>query len=133
MSATTVTGQSGRGIAYGMRGPGNKRNQFVPNVSPHIVAAGNVAMVSGTATVQLRATLNMPVTNYAVSAVSQSSTTAVKAVLTADSSTDLASLVITCGAGTDNVSWIIVTAGQGLDSVAGIEQNSLVTTGIMTV
>jgi hypothetical protein len=40
MGATSVTGVSGHGAAEGCKGPGNRRNQFVPLRSPHVVAAG---------------------------------------------------------------------------------------------
>ena len=46
-SVTGVSGQYGAGAAYGQKGPGNKRDQFVPLSAPHVVASGTTVSVTG--------------------------------------------------------------------------------------
>jgi|GEM_PF-6244543 len=46
MGASSVTGV-GKGAAYGLKGPGNKRDFGVPLSAPHVVAAGTVYVTGG--------------------------------------------------------------------------------------
>jgi hypothetical protein len=51
MGATSVTGVSGHGAAEGCKGPGNRRNQFVPLRSPHVAGVlmgGDAALATTT-------------------------------------------------------------------------------------
>ena len=167
MAATTVTGQSGRGIAYGGRGPGNKRNQFVPNVSPHVVAAGTITLTTGTATTQTvsfgdvsnvsglnnapltetgSSGLNLATGSYTVltqligiaPSAATSLTVTKNTVTGVDASNN--SWTLLSGLTFTNVpqvagelEWVVMNTGRGIDSIPGIESNSLVTTSIMTV
>ena len=65
MGASSVTGV-GKGAALGMKGPGNKRDQFVPLAAPHIVASGVTYLSSTTGTVTLSEVLPLTPDRYAV-------------------------------------------------------------------
>jgi len=144
MGATTVTGQSGRGIAYGNRGPGNKRNYFVPNAAPHVVAAGIVATDGGGgATVVLADPLTGGRDNYVVTlqiqglandtAAANGSFTLVKNVITnAAGNVVLSGFTVASATVSAKLGWQITTVGQGFDSVVGVEVNNLVGTTVAT-
>lgn len=66
MGATSVTGK-GPGASYsGMKGPGNNRSFFVPQITPHVIVAGEVALVGGAATVTFPTPLAGTQANYVV-------------------------------------------------------------------
>lgn len=115
MGASSVTGV-GNGVAGTQKGPGNGRNFFVPQVNPHVVAAGEVALVGGTATVTFPAALPLGEEYYVAIAQSQ---TANRAYVSAKTETSdvLTSITIT-GTGTDTVGWMVIKAGFGLDVTA---------------
>ena len=123
MSATSVTGLSGKGIAYGARGPGNKRNVFVPNVAPHIVAAGtHTDAGAGTGTVLLSDPLVGNVTDYMVLVQSQGTSATGSIVITKTASSSKMTGFTYAGATVSIVlGWAIVNLGQGMDTVAGVE------------
>lgn len=116
MGATSVTGK-GVGASYGgIKGPGNNRNFFVPQITPHIVAAGVVTLSGGTATVTFPTALtgsgsSTTVPKYVVMLTARSATTTLPRVTTlTDTSGNFASFVIT-GNGTDVIGWTVVTTG----------------------
>ena len=65
MGATSVTGV-GPGAADGNKGPGNGRDQFVPLLTPHVVAAGTSTLAAGTVTVTFPTPLAASETDYSV-------------------------------------------------------------------
>lgn len=106
----TVTGISGVGSADGKhKGPGNKRDLFVPLLSPHIVAAGVVSLSSGTMTVNFPKALPGGFAKYAV--IVSGGTAATTASKTNNDHGDFVSFVIN-GTGTDSVSYIVVLTGS---------------------
>jgi hypothetical protein len=113
MGASSVTGISGHGSAEaaGMKGPGNGRNQYVPLVSPHIIAAGNVVLASGSAVVSLPSAAAMPAASYAILATGTAAAARVSAVSN-NGSGNLAYFTIT-GTGTDSVAYAVVLTGAG--------------------
>ena len=124
MSATSVTGLSGKGIAYGARGPGNKRNQFVPNVCPHVVASGtHTDDGTTTGTILFSDPLVGSNSEYIVLAQSQgtnvtgalviTTTTNVGGKMTGFTYTGLTASVV--------LGWVVINLGQGMDTVAGVE------------
>ena len=60
-SVTGVSGQYGAGAAYGQKGPGNKRDQFIPLSAPHIAASG-VASVTGGSSQKIYLPTTLPLT-----------------------------------------------------------------------
>jgi len=141
MGATTVTGQSGRGIAYGTRGPGNKRNYFTPSVAPHIVAAGLVTCAGGTTTVIFSdplgpSTVSAWTGKYAIFVQAEVGTAIVitrvyDLISTSPTYNQLTGFTFT-GPGSGIASWMVVNLGQGADVVAGQEVNNLVGTTVAT-
>jgi hypothetical protein len=117
MGAKSVTGVSGPGMAYNLKGPLNKRSFNVPQVCPHVVMAGEVALVGGTKTVTLPAPLAGSQTGYVVIVTPRAANLAYVSAKTNNGDGDFASFVIT-GTGTDVVGWMVVKAGMGLDVVA---------------
>jgi hypothetical protein len=65
MGATSVTG-IGAGQAYNQKGPGNKRNEFSPQVGPRIVAAGAIVTGNNIGTVTYPTGLDEAAANYIV-------------------------------------------------------------------
>jgi hypothetical protein len=67
MGASSVTGK-GPGDAECVKGPGNKRNFYVPQVTTHVVAAGEGAVVGagGTVVIPLPASLTGAESCYSI-------------------------------------------------------------------
>ena len=116
MGASSVTGH-GLGSAFpGVKGPGNGRNVGVPQVNPHVVAAGNVALVAGAATITFPNVLPEAAANYVVLLTPVAAhLTTVGAKTNVDSQFSSFTIV---GTGTDTVGWVVVKAGYGLDVTA---------------
>lgn len=110
MSATSVTGLSGAGIAAHK---GVKNPVYVPMLSPHVVAAGVATTAGGgTVTVTFPTPLTGSKTNYIVVLTALGGTTVAKVTTQTDNSDDnFASFVITGHASTDH-NYIVVTAGN---------------------
>jgi len=115
MGATSVTG-TGPGAAHaGVKGPHNGRDFFVPQITPHIIAAGTVALAAGTATVTFANPLSGSETGYVVHVTSEGTGNAAVTTKTDNSDGNFASFVIT-GTGTDSVMWMVANAGMGLNA-----------------
>jgi len=115
MGATSVTGVSGPGAAYpGIKGPGNNRNFHVPQICPHVVAAGEVALVAGAATVTFPAALSGSESDYVVLLTPKATNLASVSAKTDDADGNFASFAV-AGTGTDEVGYMVVKAGLGLD------------------
>jgi hypothetical protein len=110
MGATSVTGV-GPGAADGNKGPGNGRDQFVPLLTPHVVAAGTVALVAGAATVTFPTALDGSETGYAVILTPEATNLASVSAKTDNSDGDFESFAI-AGTGTDSVMWAVVKTGN---------------------
>lgn len=112
MGATSVTGV-GKGSAYGNKGPHNGRDQFVSNLSPHVVAAGLAELTGTTLTVTFPTPLVGSKTKYAVllTSAEASTTPAQVTTLTNNSDGDFASFEITNASGKDTF-WMIVLKGS---------------------
>lgn len=109
MGATSVTG-TGNGAAYGTKGPGNSRDQYVPLVSAHVVEAGTVTISGGTATVTFTEAMPHSKTHYAVTASAASGSTAIT-ITKNDTSSKFVSFTIT-GANVDH-DYVVVYTGHG--------------------
>jgi len=118
MGATSVTGK-GRGMAKNLKGPGNERNYFVPQVTPHIVIAGSVAISGGQGTVTFPNPLAGPAADYVVM-LNVVSTVAAAHGVTTHTKTDVngkfSSFIIKTENATDTVEWMVVKAGYGLEA-----------------
>ena len=113
MGATSQTG-TGAGASFsGQKGPGNGRNVYVPMVSPHVVAAGSVALSGGTATVTFPTPLAGGKAKYVVMTTGETAATTNVTTKTDNGDDEFASFVIT-GTGTATVQWMVVTRGFGL-------------------
>lgn len=117
MGATSVTGVSGAGMAYNQKGPGNLRNQNVPQICPHVVAAGEVTLAAGAATVTFPAALSGSESGYVVMLTPRAANLASVSAKTDDADSNFASFAI-AGNGTDEVGWMVVKIGWGLDVTA---------------
>ena len=114
MGATSVTG-TGQGAAYpGIKGPGNERNFHVPQICPHVVAAGEVALTDGAATVSLPSPLVGGEAAHVVMLTPRAANLASVSAKTDDADGNMASFAI-AGTGTDTVGYMVVTAGLGLN------------------
>lgn len=114
MSGATTTQGTGPGAAWNNKGPGNGRNMYVPSVNPHIVAAGTATLSGGAATVTFPNALTGSETGYVVMLTSETANLSSVSAKT-DSSGNFASFAI-AGNGTDDVMWMVVKAGFGLDA-----------------
>lgn len=116
MGASSVTGV-GNGAALSQKGPGNGRNYFVPQVNPHVVAAGTVTLAAGTATVTFPVALAEAAANYAVMAIPDETIGTSLFVTKADTNSKFSAFTVaeTGGASTADVMWVVVKAGFGLD------------------
>jgi hypothetical protein len=111
MGASSVTGISGPGSAEGLnKGPGNGRNQYVPLVSPHVIAAGTVTLSSNTAVVELPKPAAQPASGYAI-LVTGSTAAAYITGSSNDATTGGLTNFTIHGGSTDSVSYAIVQAG----------------------
>ena len=125
MSASSVTGQ-GKGAALGQKGPGNKRDMFLPLSGPHIVATGTT-VAGTTVTVKLNDSLPLPPTSYVVICTPLASTT----TLYVTNVQDVNGLVVgglyqftINTASSVAVQWMVVQIGQCLDVNASLTQPS---------
>lgn len=115
MSGATTTQGAGPGAARNLKGPGNGRNYFVPQVNPHVVAAGTATLDSGVATVTFPNELTGSESNYVVMATAESSNNVGVSAKTDDTSSGNFESFDLTGSGTDDVMWMVVKAGFGLE------------------
>lgn len=108
MGASSVTGV-GLGGAENQKGPGNGRNQYVPLITPHVVAAGSTALVGGSYTHTFPEVLAETKANYAVVVTSRAAAVAYCSTKT-DTDSKFSSFVVT-GTGTNEFDWIVVKTG----------------------
>jgi len=113
MSGATTTQGTGPGAAAGQKGPGNGRNYFVPQVNPHVVAAGTVALVGGVATITFPNALLGSETGYVVMVTAESTNNVGISSKDDNGDGNFESFDI-AGTGTDSVMWMVVKAGFGL-------------------
>jgi len=117
MGATSVTGV-GKGAAFNNKGPHNGRDQYVPLLSPHVVACGFADLSGTTLTVTFPTALTgsgaTSAGKYAVMLTNAEANTTVPQVtaLTNDSDGNFASFQVTNASG-KNVFWMVVTQGHG--------------------
>ena len=111
MGATSVTGV-GPGAADGNKGPGNGREQFVPLLTPHVVAAGTATLpgVISIVTVTFPNVLAASETEYAVIVTGEGTNNTFISAKTDDANSLFASFEIT-GNATQDVGWMVVSNG----------------------
>jgi hypothetical protein len=119
MGATSVTG-IGMGMAYNQKGPGNNRNQFVPEVCPHVIAAGSATCAANAATVWFPDHLDAAAANYVVMLTSydvEAAATHNVHVVTKHDNTASKFDYFTIYSETadDVVDWVVINKGLGLD------------------
>ena len=110
MGASSVTGKGLGAADHGVKGPHNGRNHFLASISPHVVAAGSVALATGAATVTFPAALENGKANYVVMATALSANGASVSSMT-NVSGQFASFDL-AGTGTDTVMWVVCTVGN---------------------
>jgi hypothetical protein len=110
MGATSVTGVGPGSAEAGVKGPGNGRNIYVPQVSPHVLAAGSGVLAGGALTVTFPSALAGSESGYVVMLTTDAAVAAV-AAKTDDADGNFASFDI-AGTGTDSVMWMVVNAGN---------------------
>lgn len=114
MGASYVAGTApGIGAANGGKGPGNNRNQYVPLLSPHVVAAGYANLSGTTLTVTFPTPLPGGYAKYGVFLTNAEASTTVSQVTarTNNGSGDFASFQITGASGKDAF-WMVVKLGN---------------------
>jgi hypothetical protein len=116
MGATSVTGVGPGSARAGVKGPGNGRSHFVPQLNPHVVAAGIVTMAGGTQLVTFPSALAGSETGYIVVVQNSSSVTEAYVDTKTDASGDFASFLITTADVDAVIMWMVVNAGHGLDA-----------------
>ena len=109
MGATSVTGVGNGAADAGVKGPGNGRNHFVPQIGPHILAAGSGVLVGGALTVTLPSPLSGSESGYVVMVRSESANEASILAKTDDSDSNFVSFNIV-GTGTDAVMWMVASS-----------------------
>lgn len=114
MGATSVTGVGPGSADAGVKGPGNGRNHYVPMVTPHIIAAGTVALTAGAATVTFPSALSGSESGYSVMLTTDNAVAGVGAK-TDDADGNFASFDL-AGTAADSVMWMVVNAGYGLNA-----------------
>lgn len=119
MGASSVTGVSGVGSAEksGLKGPNNMRNQYVPQVCPHIVAAGVATIAAGKteeAVVLPRALANSAA-KYVVMVTPIDAAVSACSVAKTDTDGVMTGFTVT-GSGAGDFQWMVVTIGYGLDA-----------------
>ena len=118
MAITTVTNK-GKGAAGGVKGPGNNRNFFVPQSTPHIVASGTVTLATGAATVVFPHSLPEAASKYNVMLTVVAAAGAAHEVsLVSKTDTDglFASFAVAGAGASDVVQWTVVKNGFGLEA-----------------
>jgi hypothetical protein len=118
MGATSVTGKGPGNADSGIKGPGNNRNYFVPQINPHVAAAGRATTNSSTALVTFPSPLAGGYSEHVIllTAVGTATSAQVSA-RTNDSDGNFESFEITCASSTE-VMWAVMTTGWGLDVTA---------------
>ncbi len=115
MGATTVTG-AGVGAAHGgVKGPGNGRNLFVPQITPHIVIANTATLAAGTATVTFPSVLAGGAAGHVIMLTPPTGNVASYGTLTDDADGNFESFIIT-GDSTDVIHYAIMSVGLGLNA-----------------
>lgn len=114
MGSTNTQGSSGAGSAYGQKGPGNGRNYYVPQITPHVIAAGYETLSGTTKVVNFPKSLGKDKAEYAVILTSDSTTVTYVSARTNDTDGFFSGFTITSG-NNAHVSWIVVNIGLGLD------------------
>ena len=112
MGASSVTGV-GLGACQTSKGPGNGRNFNVPEVNPHVIAAGVVTGVTSPAVIVFPAGLAAP-SAIAVAVTPTTGTVSSDMVVTKCGTTSLVSMVVTA-TGLTGFDYTLVKAGLGLD------------------
>lgn len=105
---------NGHGAATSQKGPGNGRNYYVPQVTPHIVTADYVTLSGTTKTVNFPKSLSGDKAKFAVVVTSDSATACYVSARTNDSDGNFSGFTITGGSGA-HVSYVVVNNGLGLD------------------
>jgi hypothetical protein len=113
MGASYVAGTApGLGAANGGKGPGNERNQYVPLLSPHVVAAGYANLTGTTITVTLASPLAGGYAKYGIFLTNaEANTTVAQVTARTDSGGNFVSFQITTASGKD-VFWMVVKLGN---------------------
>ena len=114
MGATSVTGVGPGTADAGVKGPGNGRSHFVPQINPHVVGSGTHTMGSTSDTITFPSPLAGSESGYCVFLTNDDSTATWVSAKT-DSGGDFVSFEIT-GGNTDVVMWMVVNAGHGLNA-----------------
>jgi len=114
MGATSVTGVGVGASHAGVKGPGNGRNFYVPQLTPHIVIADTVTLSSGALTVTFPNELSGSETGYVIFATAESSN-AVGVSAKTDTTGNFSSFDLT-GTSTDEVMYMVAKKGFGLDA-----------------
>lgn len=109
MGATSISGV-GPGSAGPGKGPGNNRNAYVPLITPHVIAAGNVTLSGGAATVTFPTPLPGSHANYSIHLTTKATNLSSVSTTTNNSDGDFASFAI-AGTSTDVVYWMVCKAG----------------------
>lgn len=115
MSASYVAGTApGRGSANGQfRGSNNGRNLYQPLTGPHVVAAGEVTLAAGVATVVFPTPLPLAASYYVVMLTSRGTANTSETTVTAktDVSSKFASFAI-AGDTTDVIGYTVIRTGN---------------------
>ena len=114
MGATSVTGVGPGTASAGVKGPGNGRNFFVPQINPHVVGSGTHTMVGASDTITFPSPLAGSESGYCVFLTNDDDTSTWVSAKT-DSGGDFVSFEIT-GQDTDVVMWMVVNTGHGLNA-----------------
>ena len=117
MSGATTTQGTGPGAAHGgIKGPGNGRNFWVPSINPHVVAAGTVTLASGAATVTFPNALTGSESGYVVMLTAESANNVGISGKTDDTASGNFESFDVTGTSTDDVMWMVIKAGWGLEA-----------------
>jgi hypothetical protein len=100
-----------------MKGPNNLRNQYVPQVCPHIVASGIATIANGQTekAVALPEALAKAAANYVVMVTPVTNTVGDHRVAKTDTNGVMTGFTVT-GAGAGEFMWLVATIGYGLDA-----------------
>ncbi|MCK9458642.1 MAG: hypothetical protein M0R80_03300 [Proteobacteria bacterium] len=117
MGASSVTGV-GQGVAANLKGPGNNRSFCVPQVCPHVVAAGVGTAAANSLTVTFPDALDLAAANYVVlvTALGAGAATHNASVVTKhDTSSKFDYFTIYSEGATDEIDWVVIRTGWGID------------------
>ena len=124
MGATSVTGQ-GVGIANEEKGPGNGRNYFVPEATPHVVAAGSDTLDSRTSTIRVTFPNPLPeeAAKYAVIIMPTAAVLATDGFYVTKHNTssefDYFTVTDIYAGQSQTFDWAVIKSGLGLEIVSG--------------